>query len=99
MRAASSNSEPICVRLHPFAHLLQQFEILALEQHLSGMQMTAIFVTVDRQTAGSQASLDLVLDAWTRAILEHCVGTCPQRKNLADYVDSLAQAVGRAERT
>ena len=90
--------EALSMRLHLLAHLAQQLEVLALQQHRRGVQMALVFVAIDRQAARPQASLDLIFDTRARAILEHRVGAGAQRKNLADDVDSLAQAVGRAER-
>ena len=86
------------MRLHLIAHLMQQFEVLALEQHLRRVQMAPVFVAIDRQTARAEASLDLILEAWARAVAEHRVGAGAERKDFADDVDRLAQAVSRAER-
>src|SRR5271163_2401100 len=61
--------------------------------------MASIFVAIDRQAARPEASLDLIFEAWARAVAEHGVGAGAQRKNFADNVDRLAQAVGRAERS
>src|SRR5579859_3056756 len=84
--------------LHPFAQLAQQLEILTLEQHLRRVQMALVLAAIDRQHARPEAALDLVLDARARSIAEDRVGAGAQRKDLADDVDGLAQAVGGTER-
>src|SRR5208283_507043 len=86
------------VILHEVAHLAEQLEIFSLEQHLGRVQMAAVLLAVDGQTARPEASLDLIFEARARAIAEHGVGAGAQRKDLADDVDGLAQTVGRAER-
>src|SRR5579875_1349276 len=61
--------------------------------------MALIFGAIHRQAARPQASLDLIFQARTGAIAKDGVGASAQRKNFANYVDCLAQAVGGAEGT
>ncbi len=69
------------VILHQVAHLAEQLEIFSFEQHLRRVQMAAVLIAIDRQTARPEASLDLVFEARPRAIAEHRVCAGAQRKD------------------
>src|SRR5258705_928542 len=60
--------------------------------------MTSVLVAIDREHARPEASLDLIFEAWTRAIAKDRVGTGSKWKCFANYVDGLAESVGGAER-
>src|ERR1700756_3908125 len=60
--------------------------------------MISVYSAADRQAARPQASFDLILDTRAGAVAENHVRASAQRKDFADDVDRLAQAVGRTER-
>src|SRR5207244_11971764 len=86
-----------CHLLPPAAQPAHVVAVPALDQQHGLAEVLLVHGPVDRQHAGPEAALDLVLDARAAAVLEDGVAAGAEGKHLADGVERLPHRRGARE--